>query len=59
MVFGKAVDGDGDAHARQGDPFLRDGDDAAGDDQREDVHGAEGREDFGEFAMADERFAAD
>lgn len=59
VVFGKTVDGDGDSNAWKRYPLERDGDDAAGDDQSKDAHFAEDGENLGEFAMADERFAAD
>lgn len=43
VVLGKTVDGDGDACAWEIHPSQRDGDHAAGDDEREEVHGAQGR----------------
>ena len=59
VVGGKTVNGDGHADARQFHPFWRNGDDGAGDDQREDVYFAEGGENTGKFAMTDQRLAAD
>ena len=59
VVFGKAVNRDGDADAWELHPLSWNRDDCAGDDQRENIHAAENRENAAEFFVADERFAAD
>lgn len=59
VVFGQSVNGNGDADARDFHPFERNGNHSAGDHHCENSHVAEGRENFGKLAMADERFAAD
>ena len=59
VVFGKAVDRDCDADARELHPFDRDGDHGAGDDERENIHAAENWENAAEFLVTDEGLAAD
>ncbi len=59
MVFGKAVNRDGDADARKLHPLDGNGNDGAGDDERENIHAAENRENAAEFLVANERLAAD
>ena len=58
VVFGQAVDRDGDAYAGKFHPFDGDGDYTTGYDKREDFHFGEDGQDATEFAMADERFAS-
>jgi hypothetical protein len=59
VILWEAVNGDGDAEARNLHPFERNGNDGAGDDEAEDVESAKSGKNAGEFAMADEGFAAD
>ena len=59
VMFGQAVDGNRNAKAGQVHPAERDWDYTAGDNERENIHGAEGGKDQAEFAMAHERFATD
>jgi len=59
VVFGQAINRDGDADAGKLHPFDRDGDHGARDDQRENIHAAENWENAAEFLVTDERLAAD
>jgi hypothetical protein len=59
VIFGEAVDGDGDAQAGDFHPVGRDGDDAAGHDHGEDFHCAEHGKNAVELAMADHGLASD
>ena len=59
VVFGKAVDRDGDTNARKLHPLDGNGDHGAGDHERENIHAAENRENAAEFLVTDERLAAD
>ena len=59
VVLGQPVNRDGHADARQLHPLRRDGNHGAGDDERENIHAAQRGKDAAEFAVADERFAAD
>src|SRR5882724_2016847 len=59
VVLREAVDGYGDAQPREIHPFERNWNHAAGDYEGEDVHGAEGRQNSAQFAMAHQRLAAD
>jgi len=59
VMFGQTVDGNRNTKAGKVHPAERDGDYTAGNDERENVHGAEGGKDQAEFAMAHERFATD
>lgn len=59
VVFGKAVDRDGDADARKFHPLDRDGNHGASDHERKNIHAAEYRKNAAEFFVADERLAAD
>jgi len=58
VVFGKAVDRDGDTNARELHPLDGNGNHGAGDHQRENIHAAENRENAAEFFVTNERFAA-
>ena len=58
VVFGKAVDRDGDTNARELHPLDGNGNHGTGDHQRENIHAAENRENAAEFFVTDERFAA-
>ena len=59
VMFGQAVNRDGNADAGKLHPFDGDGDHGAGDDQGENIHAAENRENAAEFLVADEGLAAD
>lgn len=58
VMLWETVNGDGNAETWDLHPFGRDGDDSAGDNEREDVERAEGGENTTELAMADQGFAA-
>ena len=59
VVFGKAVDRDGDADARELHPFDRDRDHGARHHQCKNIHAAQYGKNAAELFVADERFAAD
>ena len=59
VVFGKAVDRDGDADARKLHPLDGNGNHGARHNQRENIHAAQDRENAAQFLVADERLAAD
>jgi hypothetical protein len=59
VVFGKAVNRDCDADARELHPFDRDGDHGAGDDERKNIHAAQNRKNAAELFVPHERFSAD
>jgi hypothetical protein len=58
VVFGQAVNRDGDADTRELHPLDGNGNHGAGDDERENTHAAQNRENAAEFLVTDERFAA-
>jgi len=58
VVFGKAVDRDGDTNARELHPLDGNGNHCTGDHQRENIHAAENRENAAEFFVTDKRFSA-
>lgn len=59
MVLGKAVNRDCDADAPKLHPLGGNGDDSAGDHERENIHSAQNGKDAAEFFVADERLTAD
>ena len=59
MVLGKSVNRDCDADAPKLHPLGGNGDDSAGDHERENIHSAQNGKNAAEFLMSDERLATD